>query len=189
MGNTEAMAAVEAVLFTMGESVEISQLAQLLEMTAEETKNILALMEERYADPACGLALRYYDDAVQLSTKSDQFENLVRIAGTPRRYNLTDAVLETLSIIAYKQPVTKAEIEDVRGVNCDFAVNRLMSYDLVCELGRKDAPGRPILLGTTEQFLRCFGVRSLEDLPSLNALQIEEFKEEAEKEVDTRLQI
>ena len=80
---------------------------------------------------------------------------------------LTDVMLETLSIIAYKQPVTRAEIEKIRGVKSDFAVNKLMEYDLVRELGRLDAPGRPILLGTTEEFLRSFGVRNLEELPPL----------------------
>ena len=84
---------------------------------------------------------------------------------------LTDVMLETLSIIAYKQPVTKAEIEKIRGVKCDHAINKLMDYDLVRELGRLDAPGRPILLGTTEEFLRCFGVQGLEDLPEMDPVQ------------------
>ena len=102
---------------------------------------------------------------------------------------LTDAVLETLSIIAYKQPVTRIEIERVRGVSCDHAINKLLEYDLIMELGRLDAPGRPLLFGTTEQFLRCFGVGSLEDLPSLNPIQMEEFKQQAEAEVQLQLEV
>ena len=82
---------------------------------------------------------------------------------------------ETLSIIAYKQPVTKAEIEKIRGVKCDHAINKLMDYDLVRELGRLDAPGRPILLGTTEEFLRCFGVQGLDELPEMDTVQMEDF--------------
>jgi len=110
------------------------------------------------------------------------YEYLVKIAKTPRQYVLSDTVLETLSIIAYKQPVTKLDIERIRGVNCDFAVNKLLDFDLVRELGRMDAPGRPMLFGTTEQFLRSFGVKSLEELPELNPVQLEEFKEQAEAE-------
>ena len=95
--------------------------------------------------------------------------------------------METLSIIAYKQPVTRQEVESIRGVNSDFAINRLVSYDLVREVGRKEAPGRPLLFGTTEQFLRSFGIASLEELPSPDAQAVEEMREEAEAEVDTRL--
>ena len=101
----------------------------------------------------------------------------------------SETLLETLSIIAYRQPVTKLEIEDIRGVNSDFAVNRLLSYDLVQELGRKDAPGRPILFGTTEQFLRSFGVKSIEDLPEMNPDILEDFKAQAEKEIQIKLDI
>ena len=100
---------------------------------------------------------------------------------------LTDTVIETLSIIAYKQPVTRLDVENIRGVNCDHAINKLLEYDLITELGRLDAPGRPILFGTTEQFLRTFGVKSLEDLPELSAIQMEEFKAQAEAEVKIRL--
>ena len=98
-------------------------------------------------------------------------------------------MIETLSIIAYKQPVTRAEIERIRGVNCDHALNKLIEYDLVAEVGRLDAPGRPLLFGTTEQFLRSFGVRSLDDLPELSEVQVEQFKEQAEQEVKTSLDI
>ena len=88
------------------------------------------------------------------------YEYLLKVAKTPKKYVLTETLLETLSIIAYKQPVTKLDIERIRGVNCDHAVNRLIEFDLVTELGRMDAPGRPLLFGTTEQFLRSFGVKS-----------------------------
>ena len=96
----------------------------------------------------------------------------------------TDTILETLSIIAYKQPVTRAEIEKIRGVNSDKAINRLIEYNLVCEAGRLDAPGKPILFGTTEEFLRAFGVRTPEELPVMNPEKMEEFKIEAEEEID-----
>ena len=184
-----ALAAMEAILFTMGDAVEISRLAEVLEMSKEDTRKAAGLLEERYEQKGSGLKLNWYDDAVQLSTRPEQYENLIRIAITPKKLALTETLLETLSIIAYRQPVTKLEIEDIRGVNSDFAVNRLLQYDLVQELGRKDAPGRPILFGTTEQFLRCFGVRNLDELPALDTVQMEEFREEAEEEVRTRLNV
>lgn len=185
----QAMAAIEAILFTMGESVEVAKLADVIEGSREETRRIIHMLEDKYTLPESGLVINWYEDSVQLSTKEEQFENLVKIARNPRKATLTDTMMETLSIIAYKQPVTRMEIEGIRGVNCDFAINKLMGYDLIRELGRKDAPGHPLLFGTTEQFLRSFGLRSLQDLPSLNAVKAEEFKEEAQQEIDTRLNI
>ena len=148
-----------------------------------------AAQSQKYDQEGSGLKINWYEDAVQMSTRPEQYPNLIKIAQTPRKYTLSDAVLETLSIIAYKQPVTKIEIENIRGVACDFALGKLLSYDLIRELGRKDAPGRPILFGTTEQFLRCFGVRTLDDLPAADTVQVEEFRDEAEREVSTRLDI
>ena len=101
----------------------------------------------------------------------------------PRRYTLTDAALETLSIIAYKQPVTKIEIENIRGVNSDRAVSKLVELGLVKEVGRLDAPGRPMLFGTTEDFLRSFGVQSIDELPTISEDMVEQYKEEAELEL------
>ena len=123
------------------------------------------------------------EDAVQLCTKPELYEYLIKVAKAPRKYILTDTLLETLSIIAYKQPVTRLEVEKIRGVSCDHAVNRLLEFNLVQELGRLDAPGRPLLFGTTEEFLRTFGVKSLGDLPMLNPEQMEDFRKQAEEEV------
>lgn len=182
-------AVIEAVLFTMGESVEISKLADVIEEDVKTTKGILEEMAQRYEKEDRGIALTQFDNAVQLCTKADMYEYLIKIAKAPRKMVLTDTVLETLSIIAYKQPVTRIEIERVRGVSCDHAINKLLEYDLIMELGRLDAPGRPLLFGTTEQFLRCFGVKSLEDLPELNPVQLEEFKQQAEQEVQLQLDV
>lgn len=182
MERQKAEAVLEAVLFTMGESVEIGRLAAVLEMDKKEVKQILEDMQKRYEEEERGIFLLWLEDSVQLSTKAEMYEYLIKIAKTPRKMVLTDTVLETLSIIAYKQPVTRLEIERIRGVSCDHAVNKLLEYDLITELGRLDAPGRPLLFGTTEQFLRCFGVRSLDELPELSAMQVEEFKQQAEAE-------
>ncbi len=182
-------AIIEAVLFTMGESVEVSKLADVIGEDTKKTKQIVEEMMGKYQSDNRGISIIELDGAYQMCTKMDLYEYLIKVASTPRKYVLTDTVLETLSIIAYKQPVTKLEIEKIRGVSCDHAVNRLIELDLVKELGRMDAPGRPLLFGTTEQFLRSFGVRSLEDLPELNADQIEDFKEQAEEEIQMKLDV
>ncbi len=189
MDRQRAEAVIEAVLFTMGESVEISRLAGVIEEDVKVTRDILKGMQERYTKENRGIELAQFDNSVQLCTKADMYEYLIKIAKTPRKMSLTDTVLETLSIIAYKQPITRAEIERIRGVSCDHAIDKLLEYDLITELGRLDAPGRPLLFGTTEQFLRCFGVASLEELPELTPLQVEEFKQQAEAEVQLQLDI
>lgn len=189
MEQVKTEAIIEAILFAMGESVEISKLAEIIELDVKSTKKLLKEMEERYQQEDRGIFLTQFENAVQLCTKAEMYEYLIKIAKAPRKMTLTDTVLETLSIIAYKQPVTRVEIERVRGVSCDHAINKLLEYDLIMELGRLDAPGRPLLFGTTEQFLRCFGVKSLEELPELNPVQLEEFKQQAEEEVQLQLDI
>ncbi|MBR2950418.1 MAG: SMC-Scp complex subunit ScpB [Lachnospiraceae bacterium] len=182
-------AVLEAVLFTMGDSVETKRLAELIEETPKKTREILEDMRERWKEQERGVVLLALEDAWQMCTAADMYEYLIRIAKAPRKYTLTDTLLETLSIIAYKQPVTRLDVEKIRGVSCDHAINRLIEYDLVEELGRLDAPGRPLLFGTTEQFLRSFGVGSLDELPEVSAVQVEEFKEQAEQEAREAMQI
>lgn len=189
MERIKAEAVLEAILFTMGDSVEVKSLADVIEEDVKTTREILKEMEQRYEEEDRGIALTWFEDAVQLCTKAEMYEYLIKIAKAPRKMVLTDTVLETLSIVAYKQPITRVEIERVRGVSCDHAINKLLEYDLITELGRLDAPGRPLLFGTTEQFLRCFGVKSLEELPELNPVQIEEFKQQAEAEVQMQLDV
>ena len=189
MERAKAKAVLEAILFTMGESVEISRLADVIEEDRKVTKDILMEMKEEYQTENRGIELIELDNSVQLCTKNDMYEYLIKIAKAPRKMVLTDTVIETLSIIAYKQPVTRVEIEKVRGVSCEHAINKLLEYELITELGRMDAPGRPILFGTTEQFLRCFGVKSLEELPEMSTVQLEEFKQQAEAEVQLQLDI
>ena len=189
MEKAKAKAVLEAILFTMGDSVEIDRLAAVIEESRETTKGLLEELAAEYEKADRGIALMTLDNAIQMCTKSDLYEYLIRIAKTLKKFVLTDTLLETLSIIAYKQPITRLEIEKVRGVSCDHAVNRLLEFDLITEVGRMDAPGRPLLFGTTEQFLRSFGVKSIEDLPELSAVQIEEFKQQAESEVEMQLDI
>ena len=179
---------VESVLFTMGQSVEIRQLAAALESDEETAIQAVERLKEKYDKRKAGMQIVRLDDSYQMCSRVDYYENLIRVAATPKKQILSDVVMETLAIIAYKQPVTRLDVEKIRGVNCDHAINRLVEYDLVEELGRLDAPGRPLLFGTTEQFLRSFGVGSLEELPELSAVQVEEFKEQAEQEAVLQLQ-
>lgn len=177
-------AAIESILFAMGEAVPASDFAHVFEMGVEDVRRIVRNMMLKYDEEERGVRIIELNDSFQMCTKPTMYEYLIKMTHRPKKHALTDVVLETLSIIAYKQPVTRAEIERIRGVNSDKAVNRLVEYNLVCEMGRLDAPGRPILFGTTEEFLRTFGVRSPEELPILNPEKVEEFKMEAEEEVD-----
>ena len=185
----QAEAAIEAILFTMGDSVEVSQIAKALELDTRTTERIIHTMMDKYRQEDRGIQIIELEHAYQMCTKKEYYEYLIRIAMQPKKPALTDVMLETLSIIAYKQPVTKVEIEKIRGVKCDHAVNKLVEYNLVKELGRLDAPGRPILFGTTEEFLRCFGVQAIEELPVLDPVQLEDFKAEAEEEIQLRLDV
>lgn len=180
---------IEAILFTMGESVELSRIAAAIEHDEETTRKLIYNLMDEYEAENRGVRIIELDNSFQMCTKKETYEYLIRIAKQPKRYVLTDVVLETLSIIAYKQPVTKLEIEKIRGVKSDHAVNKLVEYGLIEEVGRLDAPGRPLLFGTTEEFLRRFSVHSLEELPTLNPEQMEHFKEEAEDEAQLKLDI
>ena len=174
---------LEAVLFTMGDAVSVSRLAEAFEYSEDEIKNAIGRLMERYDRENRGIKIIELEDSYQMCTNPQYYEELIKVAKTPKRYTLTDTQIETLSIIAYKQPVTKVEIENIRGVSSDHVVNRLVEFGLVCEVGRLNAPGKPMLFGTTEEFLRSFGVQSLEDLPHVSAERMEEFKEQAEAEV------
>lgn len=182
-------AIIEAILFAMGEAVDLAAIAGAVEHDEDTTRHIIRSMMDRYEEESRGIQIIELDGAFQLCTKPDMYESIIKITHTPKKHVLTEVLLETLSIIAYKQPITKLEIEAIRGVKTDHAVNRLVEYNLVCEVGRLDAPGRPILFGTTEEFLRYFGIASLEELPIMNADKVEDFKLEAEEEVQLRLDI
>ena len=175
--------AVEAILFAMGDSVELKKIAAAVELPEDMARQVVYRLMEKYDLPESGVKIIELGDSFQMCTKPEYYEYLIRVAKQPKKQALTDVLLETLSIVAYKQPVTKIEIEKIRGVSCDHAVNKLIEFDLIEEKGRLDAPGRPILFGTTEEFLRCFGLQSLGELPAPEPGQAEEMKLEAEEEV------
>ncbi len=180
---SEDEAIVEAVLFTMGKSVDVRQLAAALGRDVESAKDAAARLKERYEREQRGMQIIELEDSFQMCTRAKYYEHLIQVASAPKKQVLTDVVLETLSIIAYKQPITKLEIEKIRGVKSDHAVNRLIEYNLVYEVGRLDAPGRPALFATTEEFLRRFGVGSTEQLPEINPGRVDEFRLEVEEEL------
>ena len=182
-------AAVEAVLFTMGTSVETSRLAAAIEQDEQTTRRLVRNMMDKYNAKDRGICIIELEDSFQMCTKKEYYDNLIRVVSQPKKHTLTDSALETLSIIAYKQPVTRLEVEQIKGVKSDYAVNKLLEYNLITELGRLDAPGRPILFGTTEEFLRSFGLSSVEDLPELSPEMIADFKLEAEQESQLELDI
>lgn len=184
---TEAV--IEAILFTIGEAVELERIAAAIEHDEDTTRKIIRSMMDSYDSEERGVQIIELNGAFQMCTKSSMYETIIKITHIPKKHVLTDVLLETLSIIAYKQPITRIEIEAIRGVKCDHAVNKLVEYNLVTEVGRLDAPGRPIVFGTTEEFLRCFGIESLEDLPIMNPDKVEDFKIEAEEEIQLKLDI
>lgn len=184
----EQEAVIEAVLFTMGRSVELRQLAAAIGQPEEVARRAVERLIKRYRSARSGMEITQLEDSYQMCTKAAYYENLIRVASAPKKQVLTEVVLETLSIIAYKQPVTKMEIEKIRGVKSDHAVNRLVEYNLVYEVGRLDAPGRPALFATTEEFLRRFGVGSVQDLPDLGPEQEAEIKAEVEEELQLKLE-
>lgn len=181
--------ALEAILFSVGESVSVDRLASALEMDKKQLIKQLETVVYNYNSSDRGIKIIDLDGSLQLCTRNEYYGVLAKIVNTPKKLSLTDVVLETLSIIAYKQPITRPEIEAIRGVSCVHAINKLIEYNLVQEVGRLDAPGRPIMFGTTEEFLRCFGVSSTNDLPLISPDKIEDFKKEALEEADFTLSV
>ena len=145
-------AQVEAILFTMGESVEKNRIAKALDITQGQLKKIVKEMQEDYAKDERGIKIIELENSYQLCTKPELYETLIKVAKQPKRQVLTDVMMETLSIIAYKQPITKSEIERIRGVKSDFAVNKLVEYMLVEEVGRLQTPEDPFFLEQRKNF-------------------------------------
>lgn len=189
MEEKDIRSALEAVLFTTGKAEKISDLAKALECDRDVVEQTIRDLSLQYETEGRGIRIIELEDAWQMCTNPDWYDVLIRLELQPKKPKLTEVQLETLSVIAYRQPVTKAEIERIRGVNSDHAVNKLVEYGLVRELGRAKLPGRPILFGTTEDFLRAFGVSSKDDLPDINPVLLEDFREEAENEATLNVDV
>ena len=159
--------AAEAVLFAAGESVSAEQLARALGQTPAVCRKIVAALAEEYEQEQRGMQILELEGRYQMTTRPAYYEQVKVLYRSVQKTELTDTQLETLAIVAYRQPITKQEIEDIRGVRSEGVINRLIEFDLIEEVGRLKAPGRPILLGTTESFLRSFGLKSIRDIPGL----------------------
>lgn len=164
---TEYEAVIESILFLSGEIVSLQDISKLIDLDTLTTKSIIESLKNKLDDEKRGIRILDIDNGYQMCTSPECFSYIKKIYDSSKKPKITPVLLETLSIIAYKQPVTKSEIEEIRGVNSDHAVNKLMEYNLICETGRADTPGRPILFGTTDEFLRFYGFKSKEDLPPL----------------------
>ncbi|MBE5921781.1 MAG: SMC-Scp complex subunit ScpB [Lachnospiraceae bacterium] len=186
MEKQQMKAAIEAVLFTMGKSVPADVIANALEIEKKEAIALLNEMMGEMNSEERGVHIIELDGSYQMCTKTEMYDYLIKVAVQPKKQILTEVVIETLSIIAYKQPVTKLELEKIRGVKCDHAVNKLVEFGLVEEKGRLEAPGRPMLFGTTEEFLRRFGLPNLDAMPELRSDKTEEFMLEAEEEISLK---
>ena len=158
---------LEALLFSLGRTVSLEEMAICLHMGVDGAELAAERLRKKYEERQGGLLIRKLEGKYQMVSHPKTYDALIRVVKQSRKPVLSDVHLETLSIIAYCQPVTKAEVERIRGVKSDHAVNRLVEFGLIEEVGRLDAPGRPVLFGTTEEFLTRFGVDSLDSLPSL----------------------
>jgi segregation and condensation protein B len=167
------IAGVEALLLIAEEPLTIERLAEILQLCSKDISEILHVLKERYALQTSGLTLVEVNNGYKLGTKPEMSHYIEALYRQPAQ-GLSGAALEVLAIIAYKQPVTKGEVDFLRGVQSDRALSTLVEKGLVQDVGRKDGPGRPILYGTTEQFLLHFGLKSLEELPELDFESLQE---------------
>ena len=164
---------IEALLFAAGEPVSADQIAKVLEVETIEAVKAVESLKERYDREHRGMQILRLENAFQMTTRPDYYANVQKMYRSGQKISLSETQMETLAIIAYKQPVTKQEIADIRGVQSDAVVNRLVEYNLVMEKGRRKTPGRPVLFGTTDDFLRNFGLASIKDMPGLDPANVE----------------
>ena len=165
---------IEAILFVAGEAVRLDELARALEMPVGQVEKALEDLKNEYDYEQRGFCIKRFGRQVQLATRALYAGDVVRLLQPVQKQSLSQAAIETLAVVAYRQPVTKAEVEEIRGVKCDYSIHSLTVKNLIQEVGRKDTLGRPILYGTTEEFLSHFGLTTLEDLPPLPEAPVED---------------
>ena len=165
MDTNELAHVIEAILFVSGEPVDVREIQRALEVTELETMQAIDALDSDYAYHRRGICLKRFGSHIQLSTRAEYAPFVERLLQPIQKQSLSQAAMETLAVVAYRQPVTRLEIEAVRGVKCDYSIQSLTRKGLIEEVGRKEALGRPILYGTTDAFLSHFGLSSLDDLP------------------------
>ena len=171
---SQLKATIEAILFAAGRPVTKKEFILNLEISEEKLQSIIASMQEEYKDEKRGIELIQLEDSYQLCSKKELYESIYPVLDKRNKPNLSNAALETLSIIAYNPQITRAEIESIRGVSADACVYKLLEYGLIEEAGKLDLPGKPMSYRTTSEFLRMFGYRSLEQLPELPRYKMDE---------------
>ena len=169
---------IEAILFVAGEPVRVEDLARALNVSVREVETELIHIRDEYDFHQRGFTLKRFGHQVQLATRALYSADVVHLLQPVQKQSLSQAAMETLAVVAYRQPVTRAEVEQIRGVKCDYSLQSLMNKELIMEVGRKEALGRPILYGTTENFLAHFGLSTLEDLPPLPEVPAEQPQED-----------
>ena len=168
-------AIIEGILFAWGDKIKVSEIAKSLEISEKETNKYIDEMIGDMDNSSRGLRIIRIDDSVQIGTKPEIYDYINDFVVDRNKKNISGASMETLSIIAYKQPITKIEIEEIRGVKCDYTLKTLSDLNLITEVGRLDRIGKPIIYGTTSEFLKQFGLEKIEDLP-----EVDNFKENEE---------
>lgn len=165
---------IEALLFAAGDEVKAEDIAEVTGISLREVSGVMNRMMDRYNKEPRGIMIRRIDDAYQLCTRKEYYEDIKSYFEPRHMSYLSNPAMEALAIVAYNQPITRAQIESIRGVNCDSVITRLLDKRMICEVGRSDAPGRPALFGTTPEFLRALGFSSLDELPQITSEEKEE---------------
>lgn len=160
---------IEAILFASGDAVPVDMLKEKLGVTKKEADEAIRQLEKKYTGD-CGIRLLHFNHKLQFATNPDYKDNVSLVLTPIREKEFTRTILECAAIIAYKQPITRSELEDLRGVNSDYAITTLMSLDMIYPCGRKDTPGKPVQYATTDNFLKRFKLKALSDLPDYNEM-------------------
>lgn len=170
----EIVKRVEAILFVAGEPIEMAVLADTLLVNIDDFKIIMEKYAKSLLDNDRGIKIVRLENRLQMITNEKYFDVIEKIFKKKAIPKLSESALETLAIISFRQPISKSEISRIRGVNSDYNVNRLMEFNIVCEVGRADTPGRPILLGTTDEFLKYYGINSVDEFIYQSQLKLDE---------------
>ena len=172
---------IECMLFVAGDPVAIAELARVLDLPTPKTRTLLSEMEYSYRVEGRGVQLLVTHDTAQLVSNRDYIEEVKQLVNPDETKNVSQSLLETLAVIAYRQPVTRSDVERVRGVRCDYAVTQLQKLGLIVEVGRKDVVGHPTLFGTTDKFLRQFGIHAVDEMPNFLHYSQEIFEDSSEE--------
>ena len=184
MKKTELESALEALLFYSGDIISQDRLCEICNIDVFSIHMAINKLNEYYEQTNSGIEIVEVDDGYQMCTAPKHMQVIQMYRQKPVKHLLTQALIETLAIVAYSQPITRTQIEDIRGVRCEHAISRLLEYELIEEVGRLNVIGRPILFGTTNNFLRHFGFKNLEEMPKIKEELIDKFKEEVKQEMN-----